>query len=90
MNQLHKRSKARSRAAKTKGAAQIVKVQRSLTGSTGLDTVLIYNRRRSIFLEQPMTRALEAKMRGGYKCYFLASKQGTELTLKRRVANQDW
>lgn len=90
MNQLHKRSKARSRTSKTKGASQIVKVQRSITGSTGLDTVLIYNRRRSIFLEQPMTRELETKMRGGYKCYFLASKQGTELTLKRCVADQDW
>lgn len=90
MNQLHKRYKARYRTPRKKHAEQIVKVQRSIAGATGQDTVLIYNRRRSIFQEQPLTKALEEKMRGDYKCYFLASKLANELILKRRVADQNW
>lgn len=90
MNQIHKRSKTRYRTPRKKHAEKIVKVQRSIAGTSGQDTVLVYNRRRSIFPEQPLTKALEEKMRGDYKCYFLASKLGNELTLKRRVADQDW
>lgn len=90
MSKLHKRPKARYRTPRGKHRGQIVKVQRSLAGSGGQDTVLIYNRRRSIFLERPLTKDLEAKMSGAYKCYFLAVKLDGSLILKRRVADQNW
>lgn len=90
MCQLQKRPKTRYRTPKRKRAGQIVKVQRSLAGTGGQDTVLICNRRRSIFLEQPLTKELESKMSGAYKCYFLAVKLGNDLILKRRVTHQNW
>lgn len=68
----------------------IVKVQRSIAGSTGVDTVLIYNQSRSHTETRLLTKSLERKLQGSYKRYFHAKMHEGCLVLGKTARAQDW
>ena len=68
----------------------IVKVQRSIANSAGVDTVLIYTRSRSHMETRQLTRGLERKMKNSYKCYFHARMHEGRLVLGKIAQTQNW
>lgn len=68
----------------------IIKAQRSIASSDGMDTVLLYNQSRSHTEVRRLTKALERKMKGSYKCYFHAKMCEGQLVLGRIAREQRW
>lgn len=68
----------------------IVKVQRSLFSSTGTDTVLVYDKNRTITEVLPITKELTRKLGGSYKRYFHAEMRHGQLVLGCPAADQNW
>ena len=68
----------------------IVKIQRSLF-SSDKESMLIYDRSRSMMIQQPMHPLIKKQLGECEKAYFKARRHhdGT-LVIQERVTNQDW
>lgn len=68
----------------------IVKVQRSISSSAGVDTVLIYDQARTHLEVRALDKELTQKMGSAYKCYFQAELHKGSLKLGKRTRSQNW
>lgn len=68
----------------------IVKIQRSIFPS-GANTMLIYDKRRSVEGQLPLNDEVKALLAGDLKGYFKAKLDSTGLLhILKRVEDQDW
>ena len=69
----------------------IIKIQRSLFSSTGVSTMLIYDKRRSVQTVLPLDPAIDHALHGRAKGYFETRvTDGGKLVIGERVPDQDW
>lgn len=67
-----------------------VKIQRSLFSSTGNETMLVYNRDRSVQMVLPLDPAVQKELGHCPKGYFRARMKDKKLIIGARVADEDW
>ena len=68
----------------------IVKVQRSLYSSDGKDSVLIYDRDRTVIETRPLTEDIGRKLGEANKRYFYATVYNDQLQLGSIAPTPDW
>lgn len=72
------------------GFGMIVKIQRSIF-PPGANTMLIYDKRRSVEGQLPLTKEVKKLLAGDLKGYFQGRLDSTGLLhIQKRVADQEW